>query len=937
MTAQAQQPDPAQLFDADGHLNRTRFDADALALLETCTAWLQRIGRSAYLPIDLLVVGVEENDPEIVASIARATGLPPAPEALLTTLRELASRIERPQPAPPTLDTEHLSLGFTSILSDAAEWAAESGRTTISRRDIVRVLRWRTDMQESASLRWALQQLAQPSEGATLFAAGGDLDAHAAGPWLVRLLQRAMRLGCQAGMPFLGTPHVVAALLEDPAALLVSTARTRDVDPRRLRDELLGIVGNRHPALPPFRLGLRTLTPRLVRLLLHADRLARANGRRTQEPEFLAALNTDGGSSWEVVARLGLSDDVRRLANTMRAAGAADEADFGSRPPMEAVAASPDGTPTLDSIGRDLTALARDGRLGAVLGRDRELQRVINVLLRTEQRNPLLTGEAGVGKTAIAAALAQRIVEGRVPARLRDMRVIELSGAALLGGTSYRGELEARIKSLLREASQDVILFIDEAHAVFAPRTNAGQPAEIPNHFKAALASDEIAVVAATTEAEYHRWIEQDPALRRRFERIEVPEMSGAHTRTILAQLAPQYEKNWEVPITPEAVDAAVEMSVRYMPEQSLPDKAKKLLMDATIAVSSEVALDPDAQHAPQRGEGTPSKRVVTRLDIARQVSDKTSIPLDRIHRSDGGWWTGLEARLLERVVGQDDAVRDAARTLVTSRLQSAGRRQPLAVLVLVGPPGTGKVELAEALAIEVFGTERAMLRLDMNDYTEPHAVSRLIGSPPGYVGYEDEDALVSPLRRRPSRVVLLQDFDRAHPRIQDRLMRLLHDGVISDTRGMTADASHAVFVLTVETSIGSRAPIGFGSATAPDQNATPELMERLRTCRAHIVRFRSLAEDDHHLAKQLLEDRLQRFQRWLLEEYAIEEPIREDVLHELERRLPTCRDARDLDRLFQELVVEPFGQQMLTQETVPTPASGNPAAPTRSPAPRAP
>jgi ATP-dependent Clp protease ATP-binding subunit ClpC len=925
MTDRDRDPSQDVLFDRGGALRTDLFTTDAWTLLTRCQSWLEQIGRNTYLPLDLLLVAVRDGHPELVRAMASATGLPENAEQVGQAIADLAARIERPQAPPPRLDAAHFSLGFVSVLTDALAWAHEVGRSTIEASDILRALRWRAEMQESASLRWAMQQLAQPNDVRQLFHDDGTLLPHRVPPRFRQILQRAAQLSARAGMPYLGTPQVVAAALEEPSSLLSRACSRADVPSIRVHEDLLFAVSGGGPPVPEFELRAQTFTPRLVRILVQAFRLARSNGGRIEEQYFLEPFLHDGGVALSVIRKHHLEEPVRA---EVRSAHAAQRERSGSRPTelelesgplVEEPAGELSTTPTLDALGRDLTALARDGRLAPVLGRERELQRVINILLRTEQRNPLLTGEAGVGKTAIAAALAHRIAAGTVPARLADVRIVEVSGASLLGGTSYRGELEARIKSLLREASDRVILFIDEAHAVFAPRTGAGQPAEIPNHFKSALASDALAVIAATTEDEYHRWIEQDPALRRRFERIDVPELSPAHTRDILAHLAPTYERTWDVTVTPEAVDAAVDLSVRFLPEQSLPDKAKKLLMDATIAVSSELAASGDPGRSPEHACDTPSRRAVRRQDVARRIAEKTGIPLDRIETGARGWWDGLEQRLLLHVVGQLGPVRQASRFLLTGRLQSAGRPGPIAVFVFLGPTGVGKSDLARGLALEIFGSDKALLRLDMGDFAEPHSLSRLIGTPPGYVGYEDEDALVAPLRRRPGRVVLLQDFDRAHPRVQDRFVRLFADGSVADTRGLTADASHAIFILTIDRAIDPRGAIGFGPSadeTPPLRQLDRTLDDRLRGVRFETVLFEGLHDGDRTLGPRLLEDRIARFTTWLENEYGITLELDSDLRAELETRIAACRDPRDIERIFHELIVDPVSLRMLDGTT---------------------
>ncbi|MCB9506977.1 MAG: ATP-dependent Clp protease ATP-binding subunit [Myxococcales bacterium] len=914
------------LFLPDGALNRQRLTADAAAVMDACSEWLVSVERSVFLPIDLLTVLLMRGHSELERVVASGRV---GDSDVVESLKSLARRVDREGLGEPRLHVDQFSLGFTGILTDALQWARESGRARVSEADLVRVMRWRAELQESASVRWALKQLQQQG-GELLFEPDGELRRSTFSSPAWSTLQEAMRLSARSGLAFLGTPHLMAALAARPG-LLAEACEGAAVRPMRLHDDLLAIVGERRPVQADFPLSRQTLTPRLVRMLLAAARSAESRAGVIGEAELLDAFVEDGGSSLDLATALGVTDPLRRiLGDESRRAGSRRVSVFEPSRVGSRTAPGSSATPTLDELGRDLTAEARAGRLSPVLGRDTELQSVINVLMRSEQRNPLLTGSAGVGKTALANALAQRIADGTVPARLASMRVVEINGAALVGGTSYRGELEARIQALLVECERDVVLFIDEAHAVFAPRSSSGQPAEIPNHFKAALASGKIAVIAATTEAEFRRWIEEDPALRRRFERIRVEELSAEQTRSILVALAPRYEREYDVPVTPDAVDAAIELSVRFMPEQALPDKAKKLLMDATIAVASEVALSRRRGGSASGGEeGTPSKRVVTRADVARLVAAKTGAPLDRVQRGAIAWWTGLEERLARHVIGQDRAVHEVTHSLVAGRLTAAGRRRPQAVLAFVGPPAVGMAELARGLAIEVFGSESALLTLEMGDFAEAHALARLIGSPPGYVGYQDEDALVTPLRRTPSRVVLLQDFGKAHARIQERLFRVFEDGELSDTRGLRADVSHAIFVLTVEVEPQAATRIGFGRST-PSANdalrqADSELAARLKGRDIEVVVFDGLSERDGELSERLLRHRLGAFRESLEHEYDIELVIGADVDDELVRRARALDDARGLEAIFRELVVEPVTRMILEGNAGPTLTLGAP------------
>lgn len=862
------------LYDESGALRLETLSTDAQEVMHAVTRWLRDIGRGIYLPLDLMIVLLQRGHIELGYAIAGSTVGTVDIKDVQYRLRELGREIEDRHQMAASLERDAFSRSFARILDEAWEQAQGRGHTAVGEQDLMRAIMWRAEVTESASVRWAIKRLAEGG-GDRLFDNKSQLKREVFDNVSWGFLQAAMQMAARSGTPFLGTPHLIASFCSVRDSVVWRAAISRGLEPSRLREELLRIIGAKPGPLPDFLLGRKTLTPRMVRMLSYAMREAmkvRDNGL-VSERHLVKAFLDDGGSSLELVQALGLESEVTKALNDSRVLESALDIENAVKAHAVWDAAPP--TPTLDQIGRDLTRQAREGKLPRIIGRDRELQRVINVLLRKEQRNPLLTGEAGVGKTALAVALAQRIADGTVPSPLLGQRVVEINGASLMSGTSYRGELESRIKSLLNEAGKGVILFIDEAHAVFAPRTGSHGPAEIPNHFKSALASGEIAVVGATTEAEYRRWIDQDPALKRRFERIEICEPSHRLTLQILRGLANSLETDYEVTLPDEVLRAALDYSIRYLPEQRLPDKAKKLLMDAAIAAAHPLDQPHDAP-AEERPIG------VERRHLAQQVSYRTGIPVERLVRGQDDWWTGLEERLKGQFMAQDAAVSQSARCLIASRLRPRAQARPLATLAFFGPNGTGKGTMARIIAQEVFGDPRAFIRLDMTDFAESHTISRLIGSPPGYVGYEDEDMLVTPLRRRPSCVVLLEDIDKAHPRILERLLRLFDEGEITDTRGLTADARQAVFIMTLDMETNTRnhgGRIGFGGGHR-EALATGEALFKERSSalylqlRGHVDAFIPFKSLDQHNNDALIKSMLVRYlgdlTERLQEEYGI-------------------------------------------------------------------
>ena len=912
--------DTSFLFDDVGKLRLELFSKQAQEVLFKVREWLCSRHRRMFLPLDLLIILIERGSKTLAHVISEGTEGVVLPGDLLVRLQALADEIEEePSDEETDLSRPYFSRGFTRILAEAAAQARARDNAIIQEEDLVRSITWRAEAVESASVRWAIRRLGEGG-GDRIFDEKGLLRASIFSNNMWEVLQGAMRLAASHGTPFLGTPHLVAMLCTVKNSTLWRSAKVRGFEPHRLRDELLRLIGNRSEAIPEFLLGRKTLTPRMVRMLSYSA--AQGGYKEIQEVHLVEGFLEDGGSSLELVQALGLESELRRALGEPKV--------LEEVMPLEVAfhfGAKSQPTPTLDMLGRDLTVEAIEGRLPEIVGREQELRRVINVLLRKEQRNPLLTGEAGVGKTALAIALAQRIATGKVPRRLQGYRVVEINGANLMSGTSYRGDLESRIKGLLDEASHKVILFIDEAHAVFAPRAGSHAPAEVPNHFKSALASGDIAVVAATTESEYRRWIEQDPALRRRFERVEIGEPSLDLVHHILGSLVTELEADYEVEIDPAAIEATIDYSVKFMPEQRLPDKAKKLLMDACIARIHDATL-----HGEDEEDEEPKRPLVRRADVACQVCLKTGVPLERLLSGEMNWWVGIEERLSRIVVGQKQAISDVARALVKGRLRGANSERPLAVLLFVGPPGVGKGTLASALAEEVFGSKQSLIRLDMTDFQESHSISRLIGSPPGYVGYEDEDLLVTPLRRRPSSVVLLEDMDRAHPQIQERMLRLLREGAITDTRGYKADVRQAIFIVTVNTEAGQSkrgSHIGFfqqadsfhgkhGEAlrarrmSSVEEELDKSFAARVRGHVDAMIMFEELGGDESSPARDLLRRHVEQFKHGMSVEYGVEVELGEALHQQLEQRALAANNAQEVEEVVEELLFAPVTERLL-------------------------
>jgi ATP-dependent Clp protease ATP-binding subunit ClpC len=457
----------------------------------------------------------------------------------------------------------------------------------------------------------------------------------------------------------------------------------------------------------------------------------------------------------------------------------------------------------LERYGRDLTQAAKEGKLGPFIGRRNELLQVIQTLARSMKSNPVLIGEAGVGKTAIVEALAVRAFQGKDPQVLSGKRIIELNLGALLGGTKYRGEFEERLTRIIEEVKADpnIIIFIDEIHNLVGAG-NVGGSMDAANIMKPALARGDIKCIGATTIGEYRRYIESDPALERRFEKIIVNEPSRDETIEILKGIRPKWEDHFSRKITDKALESAVDLSIRFDTDHNLPDKAIDLVdkAGARIRVPFLSMIQELKPISPPAGKDT-SREEVTEYTVAEVLAEKTGIPIEIIK----GYLEGIsKSRLLElnaflnkRITGQDEAISRISQRLLMAHTGMGRKSGPLSVFLFLGPTGVGKTETAKTVAEYLFGSEANLIRLDMSEYMEEHSVAKLIGSPPGYVGHEEEGQLTGKLRTKPYSVVLLDEIEKAHPRIFDLFLQVFDDGRITDSKGRTVDTKNSIFIMT--------------------------------------------------------------------------------------------------------------------------------------------
>lgn len=683
-------------------------------------------------------------------------------------------------------------------------------------------------------------------------------------------LSSALQRAREMGHTYVGTEHILLGLLTSGDSIAARILNNHGVTEERTAELIHESVGVGEIT----EISAADMTPMTKKIIEESARASSRLGNSYIGTEhLLIAIMSERDSYANKLVRM-QTQGVQEIKNDISAflGGDAPEADSiksAGRTERESIK----GSPNLSKFGTDLCKLAREGRIDPIIGRDSETERVLQILSRRTKNNPCLIGEPGVGKTAVVEGLAQRIVEGQVPENLRDRVIINLDIASMVAGAKYRGEFEERMKGVMEEVSRDprVILFIDEIHTIVGAGGAEGA-VDAANIIKPALARGAMQLIGATTIKEYRRYIEKDAALERRFQSVMVGEPSPEASLQILRGLRDKYEAHHGLRISDEALEAAVSLSVRYISDRFLPDKAIDLLDEAasrirlrgfapserameleaalkeTSAEKEEAIISEDYERAAalrdreretegalsleRKSSRSRADAEVFRCDIEDVVSAWTGIPIRRQAGEEAERLRRLEEILSKRIIGQEKAVSAVSRAIRRGRTGLKDPKRPVGSFIFLGPTGVGKTELSKALAEVLFGDANSLIRLDMSEFMESHSAAKLIGAPPGYVGYEDGGQLTERVRRRPYSVVLFDEMEKAHPDVFNVLLQILEDGELSDSQGRRVDFKNTVVIMTSNVGAGSiteRKPLGFASHSADETSVQKGVMDALR------------------------------------------------------------------------------------------------------------
>ena len=782
------------------------------------------------------------------------------------------------------------------------------------------------------------------------------------------VLNNALRIAAALGHTYIGSEHLLLSLAAEGEGVAAKLLAARGVTPDDIQRVLVETAGQGTMS----HVTPTDMTPRTKRILEASAAESEKCGQNYIGTEhlLLALLSERDSVAVQILEELGISaddlkNDVIAFLNDSPSAGKRER---GARENGEAKGVLAK-TPSLANYGRDLTEMARTGKLDPIIGRDTETERVIQILSRRQKNNPCLIGEPGVGKTAVVEGLAEKIVNGSVPETLKNKSIVTLDVAGMIAGAKYRGEFEERLKSIMEEVRKnpDIILFIDEIHTIVGAGAAEGA-VDAANILKPALARGEMQVIGATTIAEYRAHIEKDAALERRFQSVMVGEPTPEESVAILKGLRDKYEAHHKLKISDEAIEAAVNLSKRYIADRFLPDKAIDLVDEAasklrisahtspeglketeqriaTLKREKEEAIsaqdfekaaklrdeEKNAEEAYQKAKTEWENEVkgqaltVTATDIADVVTQWTGIPVSRLMEEESERLLHLEELLGKRVIGQDAAVSAVAKAIRRGRMGLKDPKRPIGSFIFLGPTGVGKTELTKALAELLFGDPNAMIRLDMSEYMEKHSVSKLIGSPPGYVGYEEGGQLTEKIRRRPYSVVLFDEIEKAHPDVFNILLQVLEDGVLTDSQGRKVDFKNTILIMT--SNVGASALTGpakgtLGFSEKPEEENTEKVahdrvMEALKaTFRPEFLN----RIDDIIIFNRLTEEDIKKIAHLMLSEVGarihdlgIEITFDDSVAALMAKEgFDAVYGARPLRRAIVRLVEDPFSGEML-------------------------
>ncbi len=777
-------------------------------------------------------------------------------------------------------------------------------------------------------------------------------------------LNAAIEYAENLGHTYIGSEHLLLGLLSSEGSVAYTALTARNITADNVETAVRNSVGIGTPTV----LSPNDFTPRSKNIIETAVTIARSLGHGYVGTEHLliAILRDSSCYAMDILDAMNVSaadiaEEITKSVNVSQ---------NDASPKSKTQSKGKTETPTLDQFGRDLTAIARQGKIDPVIGRQKEIERVIQILCRRTKNNPCLIGEPGVGKTAIAEGLALKIASGEVPEILKDKRIVALDLTGMVAGTKYRGDFEERIKSAINEVSKagNIILFIDEVHTLIGAGAAEGA-VDAANILKPALARGEMQVIGATTIEEYRKNIEKDSALERRFQSVLVGEPSREEAVEILKGIRDKYEAHHKVKITDEAIEAAVKMSSRYIGDRFLPDKAIDLIDEAASKVRLRAYTPPEdireleekikrineekasavnsqnfEQAAALRDEekevkahlenakevwkkqNSETNGVVTPDEIAAIVSEWTHIPVVQLTEEESQRLLHMEEELHRRIVGQDQAVSAVAKAIRRGRVGLKDPNRPTGSFIFLGPTGVGKTELCKTLAATLFGDESAMIRLDMSEFMEKHTVSKLVGSPPGYVGYDEGGQLTEKVRRKPYSVVLFDEIEKAHPDVFNMLLQILDDGVLTDSQGRKVDFKNCIIIMT--SNVGAKlitnagnAALGFkgeeGNGTMSQSDIKDAVMGELKKCFRpeflnrvdDIIVFEQLNKDDiKEIARRMLKTLKNR-----VHDMGIELSFDDSAIEKIaDEGFDPVYGARPLRRAIQSEIEDKLSEEML-------------------------